>query len=58
MAAILPTIPLTSLPEPLNLPNPRHAKRVPVHIGKELFARIRQAAIEKISSSRARRPEE
>ena len=31
-------------PEALNLPNPRHAKRVPVHIGKEQLARIRQAA--------------
>jgi len=30
--------------EPLNLPNPRHAKRVPPHIGKDQFARIRQAA--------------
>ena len=28
----------------LNLPNPRHAKRVPAHIDKEQFARIRQAA--------------
>src|SRR5438552_10315266 len=32
------------MPEPLNLPNPRHAKRVPPHIGKEQFERIRQAA--------------
>jgi ATP-dependent RNA helicase SUPV3L1/SUV3 len=31
-------------PEPLNLPNPRHAKRVPPHIGKEQLARIRHAA--------------
>ena len=29
---------------PLTLPNPRHAARVPPHIGKEQFARIRQAA--------------
>ena len=27
-----------------NLPNPRHAARIPPHIGKEQFARIRQAA--------------
>ncbi len=30
--------------EPAHLPNPRHAKRLPPHIGKEQFARIRQAA--------------
>ncbi|WP_372526128.1 helicase-related protein, partial [Piscinibacter sp.] len=36
--------PTTSPPEPLNLPNPRHAKRVPPHIGAEQVARIRQAA--------------
>ncbi|MFZ2652691.1 MAG: helicase-related protein [Burkholderiaceae bacterium] len=29
---------------PLTLPNPRHAQRVPPHIGKEQLARIRQAA--------------
>ena len=29
---------------PLNLPNPRHAPRVPPHIAKEQLARIRQAA--------------
>ena len=34
----------TSPPESLNLPNPRHAKRVPAHIGKEQFNRLRQAA--------------
>ena len=28
----------------LTLPNPRHAQRVPPHIGKEQLARIRQAA--------------
>ncbi len=28
----------------LTLPNPRHAQRVPAHIGKEQLARIRQAA--------------
>lgn len=33
-----------ALPEPLNLPNPRHAKRLPAHISKEQFARIRQSA--------------
>ena len=27
-----------------NLPNPRHASRVPSHIGKAQFERIRQAA--------------
>ena len=30
--------------EPLNLPNPRHARRVPAHIGPDQFERIRQAA--------------
>ncbi|MBX3622854.1 MAG: helicase [Rhizobacter sp.] len=30
--------------EALNLPNPRHARRVPPHIGKAKFERIRQAA--------------
>jgi ATP-dependent RNA helicase SUPV3L1/SUV3 len=30
--------------DPLHLPNPRHASRVPAHIGKEQVARIRQAA--------------
>ena len=34
----------TTPPEHLSLPNPRHAKRVPAHIGKEQFNRIRQAA--------------
>ncbi len=34
----------TPAPEPLNLPNPRHAKRVPRHITKHQFERIRQAA--------------
>ncbi|HKX44181.1 MAG TPA: helicase-related protein [Burkholderiaceae bacterium] len=34
----------TSLPEPLTLPNPRHANRVPRHIGTAQLARIRQAA--------------
>jgi ATP-dependent RNA helicase SUPV3L1/SUV3 len=29
---------------PLNPPQPRHAQRVPAHIGKEAFNRIRQAA--------------
>jgi ATP-dependent RNA helicase SUPV3L1/SUV3 len=31
----------TNLPNP---PNPRHAQRVPAHIGKEAFGRIRKAA--------------
>ena len=39
-----PTLPPHAAPEPLNLPNPRHAKRVPAHIGKDQLARIRQAA--------------
>ncbi len=39
----LPNPPHTA-PETLNLPDPRHAKRVPRHIGKEQLARIRQAA--------------
>lgn len=30
--------------EPLKLPNPRHAQRLPAHIGREQFERIRQAA--------------
>ncbi|MEO7339019.1 MAG: helicase, partial [Caldimonas sp.] len=30
--------------EPPNLPNPRHAVRVPPHIGKDQFSRIRHAA--------------
>ena len=34
----------TSQPEILSLPNPRHARRVPAHIGKEQFNRLRQAA--------------
>ncbi|HEY2925883.1 helicase-related protein, partial [Piscinibacter sp.] len=44
MTATSSKAPTTSPPEPLNLPNPRHAKRVPPHIGKEQFERIRQAA--------------
>jgi ATP-dependent RNA helicase SUPV3L1/SUV3 len=39
-----PALPPHTAPEALNLPNPRHAKRVPAHIGKEQLARIRQAA--------------
>jgi ATP-dependent RNA helicase SUPV3L1/SUV3 len=31
-------------PNPLNLPQPRHTDRVPVHIGKEQVARIKQLA--------------
>ena len=33
-----------SHPDILNLPNPRHAARVPPHIAKAQFARVRQAA--------------
>ena len=33
-----------ALPDTPNPPNPRHAKRVPPHLGKEQFNRIRQAA--------------
>ena len=33
-----------SATDTLNLPNPRHASRLPPHIGKEQFARIRHAA--------------
>ena len=33
-----------ALPDTPNPPNPRHAPRVPPHIGKEQFNRIRQAA--------------
>ncbi len=36
--------PSPTLPQAPALPNPRHASRVPAHIGKEQFARIRQAA--------------
>lgn len=34
----------TALPDTPNPPNPRHAQRVPIHIRKEQFNRIRQAA--------------
>ena len=34
----------SSHPGTLTLPNPRHAARIPPHIGKEQFARVRQAA--------------
>jgi len=44
MPATSSKTPTTSLPEPLTLPNPRHANRVPRHIGPEQLARIRQAA--------------
>jgi ATP-dependent RNA helicase SUPV3L1/SUV3 len=37
-------IPTPDPNEPLKLANPRHAKRVPAHIGREQFERIRQAA--------------
>ena len=36
--------PSISPAEALNLPDPRHAKRVPSHIDKQRFERIRQAA--------------
>ncbi|HET7864045.1 MAG TPA: helicase-related protein [Burkholderiaceae bacterium] len=38
------TTPAKSPHDALTLPNPRHARRVPSHIGKEEFNRIRQAA--------------
>jgi len=44
MPATSSKTPPTSLPEPLTLPNPRHANRVPRHIGAEQLGRIRQAA--------------
>jgi len=44
MPATSSKTPTTSLPEPLTLPNPRHANRVPRHIGTEQLGRIRQAA--------------
>ena len=44
MTATAPTRTPASAPESLTLPNPRHAKRLPPHIGKEQFARIRQSA--------------
>jgi ATP-dependent RNA helicase SUPV3L1/SUV3 len=34
----------TALPDTLKLPNPRHASRVPAHIGSDQLAGIRQAA--------------
>lgn len=36
--------PAPAAPDALGLPNPRHAKRVPPHLGKEAIARLRQAA--------------
>jgi ATP-dependent RNA helicase SUPV3L1/SUV3 len=39
----MPTQPDKTLPAAPALPNPRHAQRLPPHIGKAEFARIRQA---------------
>ncbi|MEN9628513.1 MAG: hypothetical protein RJA10_1740 [Pseudomonadota bacterium] len=36
--------PRPAVAAPPNLPNPRHADRLPAHLGKEAVARIRQAA--------------
>jgi ATP-dependent RNA helicase SUPV3L1/SUV3 len=43
-AAATPTATTTPPSELPNLPNPRHAKRVPAHIGREQVERIRRAA--------------
>ncbi|MEO5695495.1 MAG: helicase-related protein, partial [Burkholderiaceae bacterium] len=40
----VPTTPRARASETLTLPNPRHAKRLPPHIDKAAFARIRHAA--------------
>ncbi len=34
----------SALPNPLNLPQPRHTERVPAHIGKDQIARLKQHA--------------
>lgn len=44
MPAISSKTSTTNLAEPLTLPNPRHANRVPPHIGPQQLGRIRQAA--------------
>ena len=36
--------PTAPAPEPFDLPNPRHASRLPRHIGKAQFARLRHAS--------------
>jgi ATP-dependent RNA helicase SUPV3L1/SUV3 len=45
-AATLPATAAASASATLNLPNTRHAARVPAHISKEQLARIRQAAFQ------------
>ena len=40
----MPTTTPRSTPLPFSPPNPRHATRMPTHLGKEQFNRIRQAA--------------
>jgi len=44
MPAISSKTSTTNLAEPLTLPDPRHANRVPPHIGPQQLGRIRQAA--------------
>ncbi len=44
VATPLPTTPAEAAPQRINLPNPRHAQRLPPHIGKAQFERVRQAA--------------
>ena len=44
MSVTHPPTAATRPADPLKLPNPRHAKRVPSHIGPDQFERIRQAA--------------
>ena len=44
VATPLPATPAAAAPQRINLPNPRHAQRLPSHIGKAQFERVRQAA--------------
>lgn len=44
VATPLPATPAEAAPQRINLPNARHAQRLPPHIGKTQFERVRQAA--------------
>ena len=44
VATPLPATPAEAAPPRINLPNARHAQRLPSHIGKTQFERVRQAA--------------
>ena len=44
VATPLPATSAEAAPQRINLPNPRHAQRLPAHIGKVQFERVRQAA--------------